>query len=84
MYQRTPGVIDADFIPVMGTSPPPSVPEPAADSSSLLKSLLSRIRHTDLKSDDLLLAAILYFTLRESEDDELLWIVAALFLTGVF
>ncbi len=81
MYQRMSGAIDADFVPVMAD------PEPAPkaeSSSSALGGLLSRLRGMELKSDDLLLAVILYFALRDSEDTDLLWIVAALFLTGAF
>ena len=83
MYQRMSGAIDADFVPVMADPPPDPAPK-AESSSSALSGLLSRLRGMELKSDDLLLAVILYFALRDSEDTDLLWIVAALFLTGTF
>lgn len=44
--------------------------------------LLSRLRLSSLDTGDLLLAAILYFTLHDSGDDDLFWIAAILFLTG--
>ena len=86
MYQRTQtDVIDANYVPV--ETPPPA---PAGKSSpgsgetlvSAFRSILSRVRLSELSTDDLLLAAILFFTLWESEDDDLLLILAALFLTG--
>ena len=85
MYQRMSGAIDADYVPVM--SDPAPEPAPAAGSpplSASLKGLLSRLGGADLKSDDLLLAVILYFALRDSGDTDLLWIAAALFLSGAF
>lgn len=44
--------------------------------------LLSRLRLSSLDAGDLLLAAILYFTLHDTGDDDLFWIAAILFLTG--
>ena len=83
MYQRMSGAIDAEFVPVTAspedTSAPPAAPEPLSVSA-----LLERLRTLNWKSDDLLLAAILYFALRDTGDKELLWIAAALFLSGAF
>ncbi len=87
MYQRMSGAIDAEFVPVASPEDPPAPPEaPAAPSAEPLSvsALLERLRKLNWKSDDLLLAAILYFALRDSGDRELLWIAAALFLSGAF
>lgn len=83
MYQRMSGVIDADYVPVMSDPAPPPAAE-APPFSAALKGILSRLGGADLKTDDLLLAVILYLALRDSEDTDLLWIAAALFLSGAF
>lgn len=85
MYQRTPnsplrGAVDAQFVPV--ESAPAKKEE--GNLLQLAQGLISKIRIADLKTDDLLLLAILYFTLRQSGDDDLLLILAALFFTGYF
>ncbi len=89
MYQRTfSDAIDAKFVPVETPPPAPAVdaasPSPGEGLVSSFKSILSRVKLSELSTDDLLLAAILYFTLRESGDDDLLLILAGLFLTGFF
>jgi|GEM_PF-3860361 len=44
--------------------------------------ILSRLKLSSVDAGDLLLAAILYFTLHDTGDDDLFWIAAILFLTG--
>lgn len=44
--------------------------------------ILSRLKLSSLDAGDLLLAAILYFTLHDTGDDDLFWIAAILFFTG--
>lgn len=56
------------------------------DSSILssLKGILSNFHMPKLELDDLLLIAIAYLLLRESGDDDLILIIAALFVFGLF
>ncbi len=84
MYQRMSGAIDAEFVPVASPEDPPAPPAAPSAEPLSVSALLERLRKLNWKSDDLLLAAILYFALRDSGDRELLWIAAALFLSGAF
>ena len=84
MYQRMSGAIDAEFVPVASPEDPPAPPTAPSAEPLSVSALLERLRKLNWKSDDLLLAAILYFALRDSGDRELLWIAAALFLSGAF
>lgn len=86
MYQRMSGVVDADFVPVAEPAPPPEASAEAggAGLGAVLQKLTGKLRRTELSTDDLLLAAILWLVLRDSGDDDLVWILAALFFTGAF
>ena len=84
MYQRMSGALDAEFVPVASPEDPPAPPAAPSAEPLSVSALLERLRKLNWKSDDLLLAAILYFALRDSGDRELLWIAAALFLSGAF
>ena len=55
-----------------------------AGLGAVLQKLTGKLRRTELSTDDLLLAAILWLVLRDSGDDDLVWILAALFFTGAF
>ena len=88
MYQRTglraalENAVEAAFVPVEA-----AVSDNRDDSESVMglaKNLISRIRLSDIEMDDLLLLAIVFFTLRGSGDDDLILIMAALFFTGFF
>ena len=69
--------------------PPPPIhtPKDPCDDASLfgsLKSLLGNFHIPKLELDDILLLAIAYLILRESGDDDLILILAALFFFGLF
>lgn len=55
-------------------------PSPLTGISGELGRLLSRLSPMNLETDDLILAMILYLMYRESRDEELLYIMAAMFL----
>lgn len=54
-------------------------PSPLSGLSGELGRLLSRLSPMKLETDDLLLMMVLYLMYRESHDDELLFIMAAMF-----
>ena len=60
-------------------APPPRPPE---DGPSGLGNLLSGLHMPKLELDDLLLLAILFLVLREDGDEDLMLIIAALYLLG--
>ena len=63
-------------------APPPvsrRPPSPLSGLSGELGRLLSRLSPLKLETDDLLLILILYLMYRESRDEELLYILAAMF-----
>ena len=75
-----PGNISAQPRPV--SAPPPvsrRPPSPLSGLSGELGRLLSRLSPMKLETDDLLLILILYLMYRESRDEELLYILAAMF-----
>lgn len=55
-------------------------PSPLTGISGELGRLLSRLSPMNLETEDLILAMILYLMYRESHDEELLYIMAAMFL----
>lgn len=55
-------------------------PSPLTGISGELGRLLSRLSPMNLETDDLILAMILYLMYRDSRDEELLYIMAAMFL----
>ena len=55
-------------------------PGPLTGISGELGRLLSRLSPMNLETEDLILAMILYLMYRESHDEELLYIMAAMFL----
>lgn len=64
-------------------APPPvsrRPPSPLSGLSGELGRLLSRLSPMNLETEDLLLAMVLYLMYRESKDEELLFIMAAMFL----
>ena len=65
--------------------PPPMYPPGGSESSILgtLRSLLGNFRIPKFELDDLLLLAGAYLNLRESGDDDLILILAALFFFGL-
>ena len=69
--------------PPRPVSAPPPVsrrpPSPLSGLSGELGRLLSRLSPMKLETDDLLLILILYLMYRESHDEELLYILAAMF-----
>ena len=69
--------------PSRPVSAPPPVsrrpPSPLSGLSGELGRLLSRLSPMKLETDDLLLILILYMMYRESHDEELLYILAAMF-----
>ena len=65
------------------SAPGPGAQRPAGPLSGLsgeLGRLLGRLSPMNLETDDLILAMILYLMYRESHDEELLYIMAAMFL----
>ena len=78
--QEPPGNLSAPPRPV--SAPPPvsrRPPSPLSGLSGELGRLLSRLSPMKLETDDLLLILILYLMYRESRDEELLYILAAMF-----
>ncbi|MCM1149710.1 MAG: hypothetical protein NC319_06460, partial [Butyricicoccus sp.] len=55
-------------------------PGPLTGLSGELGRLLSRLSPMNLETEDLILAMILYLMYRDSRDEELLYIMAAMFL----
>ena len=72
--ENTPRPLSA---PGPGSKRPPS---PLSGISGELGRLLSRLSPMNLETEDLILAMILYLMYRESRDEELLYIMAAMFL----
>ena len=62
--------------------PVPPPPRPPEDAPSGPGSLLSGLHMPKLELDDLLLLAILFLVLREDGDEDLMLIIAALYLLG--
>lgn len=53
-------------------------PSPPSGLSGELGKLMGRFSHIHLESEDMILLLILYLMYRESGDEELLWIIAAM------
>ena len=69
--------------PLPGPPPrPPMLSRPDAPGEGILASLLRHIHLPRLETDDLLLLAITWLLLRDSEDEDLLLILGALLLIG--
>ena len=80
--QEPPQGLPAPAPPRPVSAPPPvsrRPPSPLSGLSGELGRLLSRLSPMKLETDDLLLILILYLMYRESRDEELLYILAAMF-----
>ena len=80
--EQTPQGLSAPALPRPVSAPPPvsrRPPSPLSGLSGELGRLLSRLSPMRLETDDLLLILILYLMYRESHDEELLFILAAMF-----
>ncbi|MBE6936827.1 MAG: hypothetical protein E7458_10140 [Ruminococcaceae bacterium] len=84
MYNRYQLPIEAEpYEPALAfPGPPPPPPRPDAPEEGILASLLRHIHLPKLETDDLLLLAITWLLLRDSEDEDLLLILGALLLIG--
>ncbi len=69
--------------PPRPVSAPPPVsrrpPSPLSGLSGELGRLLGKLSHINLETDDLLILVVLYLMYKESKDEELLFIMAAMF-----
>lgn len=63
-------------------APPPPPSAPPEDAPSGLGGLLAGLHMPKLELDDLLLLAIVFLVLREDGDEDLMLIIAALYLLG--
>jgi len=89
MYQRAVSTENMNYIPAgipIQAEPASEVRTGGSVSSrgalSELGELLSKLKLSSLDTGDILMAAILYFTLHDSGDDDLFWITVVLFLIG--
>ena len=62
--------------------PPPKPPEDAQGGLGSIGSILGGLHIPKLELDDILLLAILFLVLREDGDEDLMLIIAALYLLG--